>query len=350
MSVDHYAILRISRTATLLEIKDAYRTRAKETHPNSGYSVGREPEEFLAVQTAYEVLSESSARAEYDLILPSRALVLSPKTAISSTKEVMPSFDGLSEHDKAWARYYWEKTPLNARPYFTYPPAPASKTPPVPVKVTAYRSDNSDPAYSAFITFKQSYEGIRVHLNQSKKVQCEDCNGKGFTLEEGPRCTICKGSGEAGQRGFIGRLILGDPCQNCKGDGHIKVPEDCYCNNGVRTIWVETTADVGRGVMNGTIIPVPGGDRLEIKVSDGSGFTRDGDNVKVTKRVTKTTLKRGTTLKLECLDGVERSYKVPPGSIDGDEIILSRCGMPSQSGTEFGDLIITVKLRSSNKE
>lgn len=61
-TVDHYAILRVSSTASDTEIKSAYRIRVKETHPD----VGGDAEEFKLVQTAYEVLSKPESRRRYD--------------------------------------------------------------------------------------------------------------------------------------------------------------------------------------------------------------------------------------------------------------------------------------------
>lgn len=58
-----YALLGIPVTATLDEIKKAYRRRAAETHPDS---VKGKEEEFKQVQLAYEVLSDEIKRAKYD--------------------------------------------------------------------------------------------------------------------------------------------------------------------------------------------------------------------------------------------------------------------------------------------
>lgn len=76
---------------------------------------------------------------------------------------------------------------------------------------------------------------------------------------------------------------------------------------------------------------------------------RDGDNVRTTKLLTKTSMKKGVSLKIDCLDGVERAVKIPPGSVDGDEIVLPRCGMPKSDTKEFGNLVVEVRTRPSKK-
>lgn len=63
MIPNHYRILQVEATATPEELKDAYRQRARETHPDN--PSGREGA-FLAVKLAYDTLSDAEARAEYE--------------------------------------------------------------------------------------------------------------------------------------------------------------------------------------------------------------------------------------------------------------------------------------------
>jgi hypothetical protein len=60
-----YGVLGVSRAATDDEIKSAYRRMARQWHPD----VCREPnakEQFIKIQSAYEILSNLSKRARYD--------------------------------------------------------------------------------------------------------------------------------------------------------------------------------------------------------------------------------------------------------------------------------------------
>lgn len=70
-----YHILGVSPTATLDEIKKAYRSLAMRHHPdrNTG-STAR----FNAVKLAYELLSDTARRAEYDQSLNNR-IILDPE-------------------------------------------------------------------------------------------------------------------------------------------------------------------------------------------------------------------------------------------------------------------------------
>ena len=60
--VDFYQILGLDRSASAAQIKQAYRTRSRQTHPD----LGGDAEEFSLVAIANEVLSDPTRRADYD--------------------------------------------------------------------------------------------------------------------------------------------------------------------------------------------------------------------------------------------------------------------------------------------
>ena len=62
---DYYAVLGISRTADEKQIKSAYRKQARKYHPDVNKDAGAE-EQFKRVSEAYEVLSDTEKRAQYD--------------------------------------------------------------------------------------------------------------------------------------------------------------------------------------------------------------------------------------------------------------------------------------------
>ncbi len=63
MAKNYYAILGISPTATAEDIREAYRKRAKELHPDH---YGENSNPFLEVQEAYNILSNPGYRRKYD--------------------------------------------------------------------------------------------------------------------------------------------------------------------------------------------------------------------------------------------------------------------------------------------
>lgn len=63
---DFYAILGVDKRASADEIKKKYRTLARELHPDKTKGDSALEERFKAVSEAYDILSDSKKRAEYD--------------------------------------------------------------------------------------------------------------------------------------------------------------------------------------------------------------------------------------------------------------------------------------------
>ncbi len=101
-NADHYAVLRLERSATTEEVRKAFRERSKETHPDR-CGTGQSPadcghEAHLLVTQAAEVLSDADARAVFDegapdLLAAARgqlAAVVGLVTDVAEMRESLP--------------------------------------------------------------------------------------------------------------------------------------------------------------------------------------------------------------------------------------------------------------------
>ena len=62
---DYYAVLGVAANVALSEIKNAYRKKASQLHPDKNAS-SEAPAMFREVQEAYEILSDINKRSAYD--------------------------------------------------------------------------------------------------------------------------------------------------------------------------------------------------------------------------------------------------------------------------------------------
>lgn len=62
---DHYTALGLASSATLADIKKAFRQKAAQYHPDRNPDEDA-PARFRAVQEAYEVLADDAKRVAYD--------------------------------------------------------------------------------------------------------------------------------------------------------------------------------------------------------------------------------------------------------------------------------------------
>ena len=63
---DYYEILEVTKTATVEEIKKAYRKKAIQYHPDKNPGDKEAEEKFKEAAEAYDVLSNPDKRARYD--------------------------------------------------------------------------------------------------------------------------------------------------------------------------------------------------------------------------------------------------------------------------------------------
>lgn len=95
MNKDHYQTLRVPREASSEEIRHAYRTLAKEFHPDV-INDSSQKTHFLNIQYAYDILSKPDRKEKYDSSL--EELIQNPVfISIENSSGLVPKFDEIQK-------------------------------------------------------------------------------------------------------------------------------------------------------------------------------------------------------------------------------------------------------------
>jgi molecular chaperone DnaJ len=119
-ALDHYQTLEVSPTATLTEVKQAYRRLAKQFHPDRQPQGSAEDkachDQISRINAAYEVLSDSQARLDYDrqrLGGFANPESMERAAAAQSEHQQRPTAQATDAHLHAWLQHIYQ--PINDR-------------------------------------------------------------------------------------------------------------------------------------------------------------------------------------------------------------------------------------------
>lgn len=322
---DYYEILGVSRTATEVEIKKAYRKLAVQHHPDKNPNDHTAEEKFKEAAEAYSVLSDAQKRAAYDRF---------GHQGVGSGAGFDPGFSNIEDiFDMfGFGDMFGGRTSRRS---------------------TVQRG--SDLRYDIEISLEDAAEGKDEKLKIPRLETCEECEGTG--AEEGTQpetCITCGGSGQTRyQQGFFsvmrtcpncqgkGRIIR-TPCKSCHGQGRIEKERNLEIKipAGVETGSRLRVAGEGEAGVNGG----PSGDLyVVIHVKEHENFERQGANLYSAVPITFAQAALGAEIKVKTLDN-EEDLKIPAGTQTGTVFRLKNHGMPNLSGRGKGDLFVAVTL------
>ena len=342
---DYYEVLGVSRTATAVEIKKAYRKLAMKYHPDRHTGNDREEAElrFKEVKQAYEVLSDDQKRAAYDQF---------GHAGVEGNAGMgggAGGFGGGASFSDIFGDVFGDIFGGGGG------------------RGTHRHARGADMGYNLELSLEEAVKGTTVKIRIPTQVTCETCGGSGAKPGTNPRtCSTCGGSGQVRtQQGFFiaqqtcptchGRgLQIDSPCPECRGRGRIqthktlsvKVPPGVDTGDRIRL------AGEGEAGENGG---PPGDLYVQIHVKPHPIFERDDANLYCEVPIPFTTAALGGELDVPTLEGKVK-LKIPEGTQTGKLFRIRGKGIKPVRGGAVGDLLCRVvvetpvKLNEEQKE
>ena len=332
---DYYEVLGVSSSASEAELKKAYRTKAKELHPDRNSDNPNSESQFKEVNEAYDVLKDQNKKAAYDRY---------GHAAFEggSGGPGAGGFHGGGDFSSAFSDVFEDlfgdfRGNQNGR---------------------QRASRGSDLRYNLNISLEEAFSGIQKKITIPSSVNCNDCNGTGASGGAEPTtCPTCSGMGKVrAQQGFftvergcptcsgMGQIIK-NPCQKCKGSGQEEKERSLSVNipSGVETgTRIRLSGEGEAGVRGG-----PSGDLyIFTEIAEHKIFERDGKNLYCRIPVSMTTAAIGGEIEAPTIDGGRSRVKIPNGSQSGRQMRLRSKGMPALRGSGNGDLFIELAVET----
>ncbi|MEU7851242.1 molecular chaperone DnaJ [Micromonospora parva] len=347
---DFYAVLGVDKAASADDIKKAYRKVARESHPDHNPGDPKAEERFKAASEAYNVLSDSGRRREYDEMRSLFGSGAFRRNARGGGQpggmpfDVSDMFGGGGGGDRRFGGAGFQDLFSSI---FSGGQAGGQAAPRGPAR-------GRDVETEVALDFGDAVRGVTLPLTLRAPGVCDTCHGNGAKPGTQPQtCPVCHGAGVTTRN--QGSFSFSEPCRNCQGVGTVveeKCPE-CHGSGGVtktRTMNVRFPAGVADGQrirLTGRGEPGerggPAGDLfVHVKVRPDELFGRTGDDLTLTVPVTFAEAVLGTDLRVPTLDGAV-TLRVPPGTPSGRVLRARGKGVVRRDG-QAGDLLVTLDV------
>ncbi|WP_299817535.1 molecular chaperone DnaJ [uncultured Jannaschia sp.] len=350
---DYYETLGVSKGASADEIKKAYRTKAKELHPDRNSDNPNAEAQFKEANEAYDVLKDAEKKAAYD-----RFGHAAFDGGMGGQRR--PGGPGAGPGQGDFASAFSDVFEDLFGDFMGGQQGRGGGR--------ARATRGADLRYNMRISLEEAYSGQQKSINVPTAVKCGKCNGKGTEgASEPATCPTCSGMGKVrAQQGFF---TVERTCPTCSGAGQI-IKNPCNVCHGVGRVEKERqlSVNIPAGVETGTRIRLSGegeaglrggptGDLyIFIEVADHPIFQRDEANLYCSVPVSMTAAALGGEVEVPTIDGGRSRVKVPAGSQTGRQMRLRGKGMPALRGGGTGDMMIElavetpVNLTSRQKE
>ncbi|MFE3836598.1 molecular chaperone DnaJ [Pseudogemmobacter sonorensis] len=337
---DYYETLGIARGAGADEIKKAYRTKAKELHPDRNADNPDAEARFKEVNEAYDVLKDADKKAAYDRF--GHAAFEGGMGGGGGPRGGFQQGDFASSFSDVFEDLFGDF--MGGRGGAGGARARAQR--------------GSDLRYNLRVTLEEAFKGVQKTINVPTSVTCDTCRGSGAEGGAEPQtCPTCSGMGKVRQQqGFFtvertcptcagAGQIIKNPCKSCHGAGRIEKDRQLSVNipPGVETGTRIRLAGEGEAGLRGG----PQGDLyIFIEVKEHALFQREGVHLFFPVPIPITRAALGGEVEVPTIDGGRARVKVPAGAQSGKQMRLRGKGMPALRGAGTGDMVIELRVET----
>lgn len=333
---DYYEVLGVEKSASQDEIKKAYRKLARKYHPdvNKGDDAS---EKFKEAKEAYETLSNSQKKAQYDQFGHAGANQgfggaqgFGGNADFGGFGDIFDMFFGGGSRRRD-------------------PNAP---------------QQGSDLQYTMELSFEEAVFGKETDISIPREEKCATCGGSGARPGTKPEtCSYCHGTGQLNieQSTPFGRVVNRRVCNHCSGTGKI-VKEKCSTCRGKGTVRKQNKIHIKipAGVDEGQQVRVAGkgesgvnggppGDLFVVfRVKPHEFFERDGDDIYCVMPCTFPQLALGDEIEVPTLYGKVK-LRIPAGTQTGTNFRLRGKGVKNVRGYGQGDQHVKIRVVTPKK-
>jgi molecular chaperone DnaJ len=341
---DYYEILGVGKSSSTEEIKKAYRKVAMQYHPDRNPGDKAAEEKFKEAAEAYEVLSDTDKKAQYDRY---------GHAGVSGNGRGGYSGGGGMNMDDIFSQFGDIFGDDIFGSFFGGQRGGARGG----QRSRGIRGSNL--RVKLKLTYEEIAKGVTKNIKVKKHVVCTTCGGNGAKDKGSVQtCGTCGGSGQVRrvQNTFLGQMQTVTTCPTCNGEGATVTAKCANCKGEGRVYGEETVSiDIPAGVQEGMQLNINGkgnaGERggmpgdliILIEEEAHKELHRDGLNVAFDLYLSFTDAVFGTQVEVPTIDG-RAKIKIPAGTQSGKIFRLKGKGFPAVNSYEKGDQLIHVNV------
>lgn len=342
---DYYEILGVQKGASADEIKKAYRKVAMQYHPDRNPGDNAAEEKFKEAAEAYEVLSDTNKKAQYDRFGHAGMSGAAGGGGGFSGQGGMRMEDIFSNFGDVFGDDMFGSFFGGGRQGGGGGRQRGSRGSNLRVKIK--------------MNYAEIANGANKKIKVKKHVSCNTCSGSGAKDSNSVQtCTTCQGSGQVRRvtSTFLGQMQTVTACPACHGEG-VTITAKCGSCKGEGRVYGEETVsiDLPAGVQEGMQMSMSGrgnaGERggaagdllILIEEEKHPELTRDGLDVQYILPVTFPDVVFGTQAEVPTVEG-KAKIKIPAGTQSGKIFRLKGKGFPELNGYQKGDQLVQVKV------